>query len=237
MTTAIVTLRRARANDLAAQGLQFRQLERSTMAFPDDSPRTASNDSENGRALKSQLGRVVLVLQGGVALGSYQVGVYEAVREAEIEPDWVIGASISAINASLIAGNPSGQRLARLDEFWRRVERRAWFGWPLGVPRAAAAAANFATLTSGLPAFFAPNAFAFMSPFASLGSDSAGLYSAAPLAATLSPDACWSRARRIEGRVDRSGNPHNFGVAAKLLIEKCDRPAARHPARSVGSMG
>jgi NTE family protein len=45
------------------------------------------------------------VLQGGGALGAYQVGVYEAMHEAGIEPDWVIGTSIGAINAALIAGN------------------------------------------------------------------------------------------------------------------------------------
>ena len=50
-------------------------------------------------------GQVVLVLQGGGALGSYQAGVYEALHEAGIEPDWIIGTSIGAINASLIAGN------------------------------------------------------------------------------------------------------------------------------------
>ena len=50
-------------------------------------------------------GQVVLVLQGGGALGAYQGGVYQAMHEAGIEPDWVIGTSIGAINAALIAGN------------------------------------------------------------------------------------------------------------------------------------
>ena len=50
-------------------------------------------------------GQVVLVFQGGGALGSYQAGVYQALHEADIEPDWIIGTSIGAINASLIAGN------------------------------------------------------------------------------------------------------------------------------------
>ena len=34
--------------------------------------------------------RVALVLQGGGALGAYQAGVYQALTEAGIEPDWVI---------------------------------------------------------------------------------------------------------------------------------------------------
>src|SRR5271163_8807 len=67
-------------------------------------------------------GLVVLVLQGGGALGAYQVGVYQALHEAGIEPDWVIGTSIGAINAALIAGNPADARVARLSEFWRRVQ-------------------------------------------------------------------------------------------------------------------
>src|SRR5262245_56990012 len=50
-------------------------------------------------------GQVVLVLQGGGALGAYQVGVYHALHEAGIEPDWIIGTSIGAINAGIIAGN------------------------------------------------------------------------------------------------------------------------------------
>ena len=66
-------------------------------------------------------GQVVLVLQGGGALGAYQAGVFEALHEAGIEPDWVIGTSIGAINAALIAGNAPEERLPRLREFWTRV--------------------------------------------------------------------------------------------------------------------
>jgi NTE family protein len=50
--------------------------------------------------LPPDISQVVLVLQGGGALGAYQVGVYQALHEAGIEPDWVIGTSIGAINAS-----------------------------------------------------------------------------------------------------------------------------------------
>ena len=64
------------------------------------------------------------MLQGGGALGAYQLGVYEALRDAGIEPDWVIGTSIGAINAALIAGNAPALRLPRLHEFWQRIEQR-----------------------------------------------------------------------------------------------------------------
>ena len=65
---------------------------------------------------------MVLVLQGGGALGAYQTGVYQALHEAGVEPDWIVGTSIGAINAALIAGNEPGRRLERLEAFWRRLE-------------------------------------------------------------------------------------------------------------------
>ena len=40
--------------------------------------------------------RVALILQGGGALGAYQAGVYQALHEADIEPDWITGVSIGA---------------------------------------------------------------------------------------------------------------------------------------------
>ena len=49
-------------------------------------------------------GQVVLAFQGGRALTAYQGGVYEALHEAGIEPDWVIGTSSSSAYAN------SGQR-------------------------------------------------------------------------------------------------------------------------------
>src|SRR5215213_1715055 len=77
------------------------------------------------KMVKPQLpGQVVLVLQGGGALGAYQVGVYQALHEAGIEPDWVIGTSIGAINAALICGNAPEHRLEHLDAFWGQVEQQ-----------------------------------------------------------------------------------------------------------------
>jgi NTE family protein len=61
------------------------------------------------------------VLQGGAALGAYQAGVYEALAEARIDPDWISGISIGAINAAIIAGNPPDSRVDRLGEFWSEV--------------------------------------------------------------------------------------------------------------------
>jgi NTE family protein len=78
--------------------------------------------------------RNVLLLQGGGALGAYQAGAYEALATHDYHPDWVIGVSIGAINASLIAGNAPQHRLDRLREFWNRITAPppslAPFHWP-----------------------------------------------------------------------------------------------------------
>ena len=54
---------------------------------------------------------VALLLQGGGALGAYQGGVYEALAESRIHPDWVAGISIGAINAAIIDGNAPAKRV------------------------------------------------------------------------------------------------------------------------------
>lgn len=64
---------------------------------------------------------IALLLQGGGALGAYQGGVYEALAEAGLHPDWTAGISIGAINAALIAGNPPEKRVAKLRQFWELV--------------------------------------------------------------------------------------------------------------------
>src|SRR5262249_42955179 len=74
---------------------------------------------------------VALVLNGG-ALGAYQAGVYEALAEAGIHPDWIAGMSIGAINAAIIAGNPPEARVDRLREFWTAITTQAAWPWDSG---------------------------------------------------------------------------------------------------------
>jgi NTE family protein len=106
-------------------------------------------------------GCVALVLQGGGALGAYQAGVYDAMEEAGLHPDWVAGVSIGAINTALIAGNPPGRRVERLRAFWERVTARGV--WPVPTPdgddwrRARNLQSAFSTLLLGQPGFFRPN--------------------------------------------------------------------------------
>jgi len=64
---------------------------------------------------------IVLTLQGGGALGAFQVGAYAALCEQDFRPDWIAGTSIGAINASIIAGNPPERAHERLGEFWTLI--------------------------------------------------------------------------------------------------------------------
>ena len=108
---------------------------------------------------------IALLLQGGGALGSYQAGVYQALAEADLHPDWVAGISIGAINSAIIACNPPEARAAKLRAFWEGITTNPLFDW-------AAAAEQFApkgdiarslfnqmsaawALVGGAPGFFA----------------------------------------------------------------------------------
>ena len=152
-------------------------------------------------------GQVVLVLQGGGALGAYQVGVYQALHEAGVEPDWIIGTSIGAINASLIAGNAPEDRMSKLREFWSRMEQRnvwnlapAWTGLP-------GTFSYWSTILRGIPGFFEANPSAFWGASLPLGSEHAGFYSTAPLRRTLSELVDFDR-------INRSGMRLTVGAAS-----------------------
>ncbi|NVM77512.1 NTE family protein [Duganella sp. SG902] len=132
-------------------------------------------------------GECVLVLQGGGALGSYQAGVFEALAAARIEPNWLAGISIGAINSALIAGNPPGKRVERLREFWEQVSS-AVPELPFGVSGPWRAKLNEASalqvMLFGVPGFFVPRLQpAQLQPRGSPGAISH--YDTAPLKATL----------------------------------------------------
>jgi len=136
-------------------------------------------------ALPDIPGQVVLVFQGGGALGAYQAGVYQALHDAHVEPDWVIGTSIGAINGAIIAGNPPHERLARLHRFWDGVARRGTgtVGWMPGLENWTR---DLAIVTQGIPTFFTPRPESWMGIHARVGVERAAFYSTEPLAGTLS---------------------------------------------------
>jgi NTE family protein len=133
-----------------------------------------------------------LLLQGGGALGSYQAGVYQALAEANVQPDWVAGISIGAINSALIAGNPPETRVEKLREFWEAITTS-----PIGIPtlesvdvaddatrRAINAARATSILMFGAPDFFKPRIPSPMFwPFGA--ADAMSHYDVAPLKITL----------------------------------------------------
>lgn len=135
--------------------------------------------------MKDYSGQIALVLQGGGALGAYQVGVYEALHEAGVEPDWVIGTSIGAINGAIIAGNPPERRMERLEQFWRMVRSdeaaRLWGMWPA----VANAVVHASIVAKGIEGFFAPNPDAAWGMHVPLGVEKAAFYRTSPLHETL----------------------------------------------------
>ncbi|MGH9279570.1 MAG: patatin-like phospholipase family protein [Acidimicrobiales bacterium] len=122
---------------------------------------------------------VVLVLQGGGALGAYHVGAYEAMQDAGYAPNWVSGISIGAINAAVLAGNPPERRLARLEQLWDAISRPDYWGavLPAGPMRKAFNTGSvMMAYLFGQPNFFTPN---FPNPGAT------SFYDTSPMVATL----------------------------------------------------
>jgi NTE family protein len=162
-------------------------------------------------------GQVVLVFQGGGALGAYQGGVYQALHEAGIEPDWVVGTSIGAINGAIIAGNEVGSRLDRLREFWDRVGRKPlWDGTPFG-QLAGNTASYLLSIFNGISGYYAPNrAIAWGGLNALVGVDKAAFYTIDDLRQTVSNLVDFGRlnaahVRLTVGAVNvRTGKMHYF---------------------------
>ncbi|HWA80016.1 MAG TPA: patatin-like phospholipase family protein [Acetobacteraceae bacterium] len=130
---------------------------------------------------------IALVLQGGGALGAYQAGVYQALHEAGLEPDWVNGVSIGGINSAIIAGNPPERRLERLREFWQTITNRpVWLLAPDGDDprRAHNLWSAYLTTLLGQEGFFKPNIPPpWMRPRGANGATS--FYDSSPLRETL----------------------------------------------------
>ncbi len=61
---------------------------------------------------------LALVLGGGNALGAFHLGVCEELLGGGAKPTWYVGASIGAVTAAILVGNPPATRLDRLREFW-----------------------------------------------------------------------------------------------------------------------
>ncbi len=138
---------------------------------------------------------VALLLQGGGALGAYQAGVYEALAEAGVQPDWVAGISIGAVNAAIIAGNAPDERVEKLRAFWEEVTARPGWDWfansALGFVDTNAIRQSVNQMSAGLSAltgasgFFSPRLVPpWLEPDGTL--DATSYYDTGPLRQTLS---------------------------------------------------
>jgi NTE family protein len=110
--------------------------------------------------------RVALVLQGGGALGAYQAGVYQAMHEHGLTPDWVVGTSIGAINGAIIAGNDRAECVSQLKRFWDTVAQEDLFDMrkvPDNLRRLNSTLTTLNCILNGVRGFYRPR---LCSPFA-----------------------------------------------------------------------
>jgi NTE family protein len=71
--------------------------------------------------------RTAFVFAGGGSLGAVEVGMLKALVARGVKADFVVGASVGAINAAYFAGDPSAAGAARLEALWRGIRRRDVF--------------------------------------------------------------------------------------------------------------
>jgi NTE family protein len=139
-------------------------------------------------SLNPQKLRVVLILQGGGALGAYQAGVYQAMHEHGLTPDWTVGTSIGAINAALLAGSPEATRLQCLKAFWDRVSHADAIDLtrlPEAQRRSSVWLSAFDTVLCGVRGFFTPRPFGLFTAGLAVDPEEASFYDTAALAETL----------------------------------------------------
>jgi NTE family protein len=155
---------------------------------------------------------VALMLQGGGALGAYQAGVFQGLYEAGIEPNWLAGISIGALNTAIIAGNPPEKRVERLLQFWETICQPA-FGPPLpafiehalfnsseAIRKAFTATQAMGAIVEGQKGFFVPR-FPPPLPTVSGPPQLASYYDTTPLKATLEALCDFDRINSGEMRV------------------------------------
>jgi NTE family protein len=172
--------------------------------------------------------RIALLLQGGGALGSYQAGVYQALSEANIQPDCVAGISIGAINSALIAGNAPERRVHALRRFWETVTEPPTCALPLTNPLWDLAASGgdimhlavnrafaLGNVLGGAPGFFVPRVVPFYM-WSGRHPETESFYDVTPLRGTLEALVDFDRLNAGEMRVCvgavnvRSGNMRYF---------------------------
>jgi NTE family protein len=177
--------------------------------------------------------RLELVLGGGGALGAFQPGVYEALHEAGLEPDRLVGSSIGALNGALIAGNPRQRRLERLRTFWDMVAEpgpspAAWTG---DTRRAVKAVSALRARLLGRPGLYRPHLPRFFLQNSAWGSPS--LYDLRPAVTTLRRLVDFDRIG--DGGPQLAVHLTDLGTGAPVLVDSVsDRLRPEHLVASMG---
>jgi NTE family protein len=76
-------------------------------------------------------GKTALVFTGGGSLGAVQVGMLRALLASGVQPDFVVGASVGAINASYFACFPTAEGIGNLEKIWTGLRRSDIFPFTL----------------------------------------------------------------------------------------------------------
>ena len=158
-------------------------------------------------------GRIALVLQGGGALGSYQAGVYQALHEAKLEPDFIAGVSIGAprfsppfLSSGALNSAPSGLSTGG------RLLTGAW------APRCMSLA--MASCMQGVPGF---------THMPRILSHRPGCTALKPIAGTRSLGFSSSRYRSVDRRsgwrrIDSTHSPNCASVTERVRVALGDLP-------------
>ena len=75
--------------------------------------------------------KTAFVLSGGGSLGAVQVGMLRGLLAAGVQPDFILGVSVGALNACYFAGTPTAQGVMGLQRVWSGLRRRDVF--PIGL--------------------------------------------------------------------------------------------------------
>jgi NTE family protein len=68
--------------------------------------------------------KVAFVLSGGANRGALEVGVLQVLLEHDIRPQILVGTSVGAINAALLATNPTLEGARWLEKMWRQASEK-----------------------------------------------------------------------------------------------------------------
>jgi NTE family protein len=76
-------------------------------------------------------GKTAFVFTGGGSLGAVQVGMLRALLASGVQPDFVVGASVGALNASYFASLPNAEGITNLEKIWTGLRRSDIFPFTL----------------------------------------------------------------------------------------------------------